>query len=635
MVVLGALGSGLGAGMSALGAVGSTIGSAVASAAAPVAGSILQKVITFLVFVILLSLVVFVYVVVNHLPPRSWKLSHVGENTAAEIMDMTYSMVLRLEDEYGDEIKAWLEEERAQDTTVFRFILKEWHIRADESYITRTFIVANSATPDECVSAIGPVCDENSGNRAVKCERPHVSDGDEVLQMYKDQDVAAKDFTDDVFDECPRPGKAPCYLVRDPSRRRAGDLFFGTPRPLDIHSLRDDFEVWFNLKDNDPVKPIMDCDFAMLKSIENVELFIAALPHFMRHVRDRYAVFGYCTPSEIVESKRIIDEGDADPCNRTLFLRKYHVFRATPDARADLGRRLERSDKVIDDTENDLFEAVTEDPDLVRAVIRRVDVSKGVEIDDRAGFKAVVLGELEGRFREGHELYTAHKCLRLLGQARVDMAAAKDAARSGTMRAAKDHLSDACLDFSNAIDSLVLLKETTDAKLNLVSFASFPTLERRKAAWDDISDLLNYDEDDIEAAYRAVETIDERDVLRDCSESGDQTSILERDYKRFMNLVHAVVYTGTYVAESKKYANIYHLNAEVAKRFYEIVYNDLRCAYVNKFTFKPHVSETGLVYNVQSAIEFAFTYWKWEERWDYLKELLQSAIDTTSDACGF
>ena len=318
-----------------------------------------------------------------------------------------------------------------------------------------------------------------------------------------------------------------------------------------------------------------------------------------------------------------------------MFLRKYHVFRATPDARADLEHRLGRGDKVIDETENDLFEAVTEDPELVRAVIRRVDVSKGVEIDDRAGFKGVVLGELESRVRKGHELFTAHGCMRLLAQARADMAAAKDAARLGNMRAAKDHLRDASIQFAYAIDRLVLLKETTDAKLNLLSFASYPTLERRKAAWDDISDLLNYDEDDIEAAYRAVETIDERDVLRDCSESGDQTSILERDYKRFMNLVHAVVYTGTYVAESKKYANIYHLNAEVAKRFYEIVYNDLRCAYINKFTFKPHVSETGLVYNVQSTIEFASTYWKWEERWDYLKDLLQSAIDSTSDACGF
>ena len=46
-------------------------------------------------------------------------------------------MVLRLEEEYGDEIKGWLEGERAQDTAVFRDILKEWHIRADESYITR------------------------------------------------------------------------------------------------------------------------------------------------------------------------------------------------------------------------------------------------------------------------------------------------------------------------------------------------------------------------------------------------------------------------------------------------------------------------------------------------------------------
>ena len=290
-----------------------TMMSVFSSALAPIAGSILQKLITVIVFLILAGIAFLGYMIFVHTPPRPWKLSHVGEETAKEIVDMTYEMVLRIDDEYGEEIYGWLEGERGSNTRVFQNIVKEWHLRADESYITRTFVLANTFLPDSPddrgASLLGGGLKKDSSASELKsCERPR-----EVGEDSNERDVTAKDFDDNIFDECPRPGKPPCYVSCRSDRRREKDLFFGTPRPLDMKSLRGDFEVWFNLRDNDPVKPIMDADRGMLRSIENVELFIAALPWFMRHVQFRYAIFRYCTPEEIVAShKWIKDPGKAD-----------------------------------------------------------------------------------------------------------------------------------------------------------------------------------------------------------------------------------------------------------------------------------------------------------------------------------
>ena len=606
---------------------GMSMASTATSILAPLAMSALQKTMTVLAFVLLFLLVVFIYVVVVHIPPRSWKLSHVGENTANEIMDKTYEMVVRLEEEYGEEIQEWLEGERAENSSVYRVIVKEWHLRADESYINRTYIMANTAIPNEkyCDGLFGRPCEETN----VGCERPETDD--DIQDKFEGQDVKPKDFPEKVFDQCPRVGTAPCYRTDNTGRRREGDLFFGTPKPLNMANLRDDFEIWFNLEENDPVKQIMEKDKTMLESIENVELFMAALPWFMRHVQKRYAIFKYCTPEEIMDSQAWIK---GESTERTMFLRKYHVFKADPESRRDLACRLGFAPKVIGLTEEDLFDSVMDDPELIRALLRRTLVNSDTDLDDKEKLRARVFEILdEEKATKRLPLLNAASCRQYLEEARGFMEKAKEFAEEGNMGQARRYAHDASESFTNAIDRLILLKQTTDARLNFLSLSAYPTLENRKAAWDNVLDLMNYDDEDIEDAYRAVETIQDREIMKDCS--GDKTSVLERDYKRYINLVHAVVYTGTYVAESKKYANIYHLNREVAKRFYEIMYNDLRCAYQSKVTFKPHVSETGLIYNVQSTYEFASTFWKWNDRWEGLKKGLKAVIDTTSDACGF
>ena len=610
------------------------------SALAPLAGSVLQKVITVLVFIILASVVVLGYMIFVHTPPRPWKLSHVGEETANEIVEMTYEMVLRIEDEYGDDIKAWLEGERAANTHVFKKIVDEWHLRADESYITRTFVLANTVLAEDDDSegrglvGGGAGCKDCTPSGSSSCERPR-----EIDVTLKDREVVAKDFDEDVFDECPRLGKPPCYNSGRSVRRRTNDLFFGTPPPLDPASLRSDFEVWFNLRDNDPVKPVMEADKPMLRSIENVELFIASLPWFMRHVQARYAVFRYCTPEEIVASHEWITGDLDDPKKKPMFIRKYGVFKGFKDDRDDLLCKISRSSVIIDLTRDDIFEAVIDDPVLVRAIILKTDVKQSDDIDNLAEWKVKVLARLRGISDKDDPLYFAGCAMRLLDAAGSDMDEARTRVTEANMGAARQKLRDASADFANAIDKLILLKEITDTRLNFVSISAYPALEKRKSAWDDILDLVNYDDEDIEDAYRAVETINKRDVLERCStdpgDDSDRVSLLERDYRRYINLVHAVVYTGTYLVESKKYANIYHLNREVAKRFYEIVYDDLRCAYLNKFTYKPHVSETGLVYNVQSLPEFAFSFWQWSVRAQSLLEGLKNLIDSASEACGF
>lgn len=633
-------------------AIGSSVVQGAAAAVAPIAGSVLQKVVTLLVFVVLAALVWAGYMILNHTPPRSWTLSHVGDETAREIMDKALGMIVRLDEEYGAEIAAWLEGERAASTNVYRQIVAEWHVRADESYITRTYMMANTGLAREgeksCGGLMGAACEDGAGGGdASGCERPPATADAETMQRFADMDVTPKDFEEPVFEECPRTGAPPCYQVSNADRRRAGDLFFGTPRPLDLASLRDDFAVWFNLVENDPVKPVMEADKPMLRSIENVELFLASLPWFMRHVQPRYAVFKYCTPEEAVASRAWIRASGASGASggargeresrAPLFIAKYLVFKGDPAARRDLECRMAGSVRVVDMALEALFESVVEDPVLVREYIANTDVKANQDLDNRADLKAGILARLATRVGgPDSPLALAHACLKQLRVAESEMLEAGSRVAAGNMVAARTKAHDASMDFSVAIDRLVALKRATDSRLNLVSLAAYPTVERLKREWDDILDLLNYDEEDIEDAYRAVETIDERDVFQKCLDGDeDRTSVLERDYRRYINLVHAVVYTGTYVAESKKYANIYHLNREVAKRFYEIVYSDLSCAYLSKFTFKPHESETGLVYNVQSIPEFAFNFWNWKERLAALQERLNAVREGATKMCGF
>lgn len=610
--------------------------------------TIMGKIIMIIVFIILFSIAIVMFLFFYHRPPRSWTISYPGQETATEIMDITSDLVLRLDADYGDEIQAWFDKEQSGNTEVYKYIIKEWYARADESYITRTYITANAMKPQnpdiKCKLSSSVGCDIITGARDCSdmemiCERPYadpniVNACMDAKEVFKDKakDLECKDFPEKIFDQCPRVGAPPCYVSDNKNRRREGDLFFGSPGKLDISKLRTDFDVWFNLKDNDMVKPVMSYDKPKMKSIERVELFIAALPWFYAYIAPRYDVFRYCTPLEISDSKDFIEKKSK---LKTMFIRKYEIFKNDKSSIDYLINRLKSGKRVICDTRSDLFESIISDVRLMREILKKVPLHKlKIEVDDPVSLRKAVDYVIKENQAKDSILYMSHSCWTCINATSDDLESAIKYAESGNIKSLKDSLADSVSDFSSAVDRLVDIRNTTEGNLRIMSGSVYPELEARKTAWNDVLDLVNFDEKDIERVYETIKNIDDRDVLKVCKTTG-RSEVLEADYKRFVNLLRTVVYTGTYVVESKTYANLFHVNQEVAKRFYETVYNDLSCAYIHKGTDKPHKSETGLVYNVQSAREYCRNYWNYKEMHEKLIEQTKNIVDGLSKSCGF
>jgi hypothetical protein len=619
--------------------------SAIGAVSGP-AMTFMTKIIMFFVFIILFGIVILIFLFFYHMPPRAWTFGYPGEDTAIEILDTTSDMFLRLEAEYGDEIQKWFEKERSGNTEVYKSIVKEWYARADESYITRTYITANASKPEskdvKCKFSSSVGCDVITGARdcddvEMICERPYAKPGvtDACIEAnanVKNKDIECKDFPEKIFDECPRVGVPPCYVSDNSRRRREGDLFFGKPGNLDTSKLRTDFDIWFNLKDNDMVKPVMEADKPKMKSIERVELFMAALPWFYKSISPRYDVFRYCSPVEISDSKDYIESKTK---LKTMFIRKYEIFKNDKSGMTYLINTLKSGRRVICDTRTDLFDSIVADVQLMREILKRVPLhSIKIELDDPSSLRKAVDYVIKENQKQGSPLYLSHSCWTCLNTTSEDLELAIKSAESGDIKSLKISLANSVSDFSSAIDRLVQIRNATEGKLRIMSGSVYPELEYRKTKWNDVIDIVNFDESDIQRVYDTIKDIDSREVLSVCKATG-RSEVLEADYKRFINLLRTVVYIGTYVVESKKYANLFHINPELSKRFYETIYHDLSCSYIHKGTGKPHKSETGLVYNVQSTREFCREYWNYEEMHKNLIEGTKNIVDRLSKACGF
>jgi hypothetical protein len=271
----------------------------------------------------------------------------------------------------------------------------------------------------------------------------------------------------------------------------------------------------------------------------------------------------------------------------------------------------------------------------MREILKRVPLhTVKIELDDPSSLRLAVDYVIKENQTKECPLYLSHSCWTCLNTTSEDLELAIKSAESGDIKSLKISLANSISDFSSAIDRLVQIRNATEGKLRIMSGSIYPELEDRKTRWNDVLDLVNFDESDIQRVYDTINDIDSRDVLSVCKTTG-RSEVLEADYKRFVNLLRTVVYVGTYVVESKKYANLFHINPEVAKRFYETIYHDLSCAYIHKGTGKPHKSETGLVYNVQSTREFCREYWNYEEMHKKLVDSTKNIVDKLSKACGF
>lgn len=601
----------------------------------------IQIFVKVLIVIILLSIVVFGYLFLRRTPPRSWKFGHVGEDSSKDILRKTSSMILRLVADYGDDISEWFSNEKSMNSEAYKNIVKEWHARADESYISPTYILCNTKMTEEVYfdpnrtdgCKVTGICDLTTG--AMVCDDEKIWDCERDIKVgckENGYDTDCKDFSERVFDECPRVGKPPCFYVSEYNRKRDKDLFFGTPRELDIESLYTDLDVWFNEKSNNPIKPIMKEDFGLLRSIENVELLFAILPWFYKHIKDEYAIFRYCSPKEIMKSHEYIK--DPKGSSKTNFIKKYEIFKGRN--LKPLKDSISSGKRVICMTRQELFESIYENTRMLRAIIS-LTKKRNTSIDDLKSMKSLIENVLETNTISSESiLHPASSCMTFLRQAEKDLENAEDSVDI-SIPMVRIHMRNASEDFSIAIDKLISIKESTDSLFGFMSISFYPALENRKTIWNDILDLINYDESDIDFAYDRIKNIMSR--VKDLCPSTQygKSEILEADYKRFVNLLRTIVYTGTFIHEAKRNSNIYHINRQLldVDVFYKTVRNDLSCSYIHKHTFEPHESETGATYNVQSAKELCTSYWDFEKLANGLKDGVSVIIDSLKESYGF
>lgn len=592
------------------------------------ASPLVQKLLAVVVSIAALAGIALLVLVWRNSPPRAWAPSSTGQDFSVEILTEFEDMLTRAALDFGDDIAAWLQLRAQARDAAFDDVVAEWRRRGDLSVLTRTFVLANlydsagalatmNRNPDNACSYA--TCDPAEFLPANTCERAVCgADG---------AGVDCKDFEENIWTEggCPRFGGPPCYLPVG-KRDRDGDLFFGTPRPLDVDAVVDGFRLWCNTADWDPVRRVMKADIHKIRLIENFELFAAALPVFLKERQSDYLLFRYVSPQEAKLVADYVAAADKAALAKPAFLRKLALVRGDAAEIAALKARVACAAAALDGVSDALIELIEGDAALLMQFVRHARDASAMDLTkiEREEFVDVLRAEPP----PGSDLHVAHACVVMTDFAREKAGAVAGAGNLPQMRAL---LQEAAQFVEGAAKLFAQLQAVVEGRFGLGFVAASQTAQAFGAPWSELLALLAYDApEEVERAYEAILAYD---LGGDGCQFADVAAAMQTDFKSYLNALFTAVYSADYIAEAKASKNVLHVNAELAKRFYQVIKEDLKCAYIYKATFEPHKSELGKVYDTQSVAEMHKAFWKVDDMRDSVLQWFDESINRIRDAC--
>ena len=553
-----------------------------------------------------LALAAMVALLVVNVPPRAFKAFNLAEDSVKLTLLTFDAIVARFAAEHGLAMAAWWAE---LETVKRRRILDAWAARGRSSVHTGTFVSLNADA-------------EKARARGL--------DDSPVGTFYTFEGMAPVPLVVSCRSGVPTGADSTEWR----GSRRQPEL------ALEPGALLADIELWRDLADFDPVaEPLTAADVKMLRSVENADLFLEALPVYVESLRVEHALYRYLG-ADIAQAK--VDEmlaagAGTQPPTLGCSLLELRLAAERPGAEGAAGRaRLREAGGGYLDK-------------LDRAVARRVAAALR---DTRGAAKELGWGRLEAS--EPDEALAGRAAARWPVPVSWSCADAVEAA--GRWRPLRARARAAVSGGPDEADAVRALVETGPAEFEAMasSLAAAETEaassrgggsaglsnDAERAAWDRLLDLLVPDRAGLREAAESLAAIRAgKASLRSACYSGASvgsgaaTSAAGAKYLSYLNALNAASYAAGYMRPAKLALNRTYVSPSKNKSFWCAFFADITAAYITKNTRQPRQSELGAVYDVESLIEYTLRFWNVKYLTKRLKDLVGGHLASAMGEC--